>query len=93
MKDIQTKEMYEFKQQVPQFQQHNIVSNGDIRTVNLPVQVLFEWSDKIVSGYDNETDTVLEYSSGYIMKLMPNQQFVHKGEKTIFIAQTTIQCL
>jgi hypothetical protein len=34
---------------------------------------------------------VLEYTSGYVMKVMPNQQFVHKGEETIFIAQAMIE--
>lgn len=77
----------EFKWEVPQLQQRNVVGSGDIRIVNLPVQVLFEWSDKIIADYDSETDTVLEYTSGYVMKVLPNQQFVHKGEETIFIAQ------
>ena len=71
----------EFKWEVPQLPQHNVVCSGDIRIVNLPVQVPFEWSDKIVADYDSETDTVLEYTSGYVMKVMPNQQFVNKGRK------------
>jgi hypothetical protein len=81
----------EFKWEVPQLHQHNVVGNGDIRIVNLPVRVLFEWSDKIVADYDSETDTVLEYTSGYVMKVIPNQQFVYKGEKTIFIARAFIE--
>ena len=85
------KDKDEFKREVPQLQQHNVVGSGDIRIVNLPVQVLFEWSDKIVADYDSETDTVLEYTSGYVMKVIPNQQFVHKGEETIFIAQALIE--
>lgn len=81
----------DFKWEVPQLQQRNIVGNGDIRIVNLPVQVVFEWSDKIVADYDSETDTVLEYMSGYVMKVLPNQQFVYKGEPTTFIAQVLIE--
>lgn len=63
------------------------IHNGDIRIVNLPVKVMFSWSDKIIADYDSETDTVLEYTSGYVMTILPNQQFVHKGEETIFMAQ------
>lgn len=69
----------------------NDIASGDIRIVNLPVKVLFEWSDKIVADYDSETDTVLEYTSGYVMKVMPNQQFVYRGEETTFIAQAMIE--
>ena len=81
----------EFKWEVPQLQQHNVVGSGDIRIVNLPVQVVFEWSDKIVADYDSETDTVLEYTSGYVMKVLSNQQFVYKDEPTTFIAQALIE--
>jgi hypothetical protein len=56
--------------------------------VNLPVQVVFEWSDKIVADYDSETDTILEYTSGYVMKVLPEQSFVYKDEKSTFIAST-----
>lgn len=80
----------EFNYEVPQLQQRNVVCSGDIRIVNLPVQVVFEWSDKIVADYDSETDTVLEYTSGYVMEVLPNQQFVYKDEPTTFIAQTLI---
>lgn len=79
----------EFNWEVPQLQQRN-VGSGDIRIVNLPVKVVFEWSDKIVADYDSETDTVLEYTSGYVMEVLPNQQFVYKDEPTTFIAQTLI---
>ena len=81
----------EFKWEVPQLQQRNVVGSGDIRIVNLPVQVVFEWSDKIVADYDSETDTVLEYTSGYVMKVLPKQQFIYKDESTTFIAQTLIE--
>lgn len=81
----------EFNWEVPQLQQRNVVGSGDIRIVNLPVQVSFEWSDKIVADYDSETDTVLEHTSGYVMKVLPNQQFVYKDEPTTFIAHTLIE--
>lgn len=81
----------EFKWETPQFQKQYVIGIGDIRIVNLPVQVVFEWSDKIVADYDSETDTVLEYTSGYVMKVLPNQQFVYRGEETVFIAQTVIE--
>jgi len=50
--------------------------------------VVFEWSDKIVADYDSETDTILEYTSGYVMKVLPEQSFVYKDEKSTFIAST-----
>lgn len=62
------------------------VKNNDLRIVNLSVKVIFEWSDKIVADYDSETDTVLEYISGYIMKVLPEQSFVYNNEKSIFVA-------
>jgi len=69
-----------------QLQQHSVVGSGDIRVVNLPVRVVFEWSDEIVADYDEETGYT-EYTSGYVMKVLPDQKFVYKGEDSIFIAQ------
>lgn len=76
-----------FKWETLKFE-HLPVGNGDIRIVNLPVQVKFEWSDKIIADYDSETDTVLEYKSGYIMKVFPDQEFVYKNEESILIANS-----
>jgi hypothetical protein len=72
----------------PQLQQHSVVGSGDIRVVTLPVQCVFEWSDEIVADYDAETGYT-EYTSGYVMRVLPNQNFVYKGEDSIFIAQAT----
>lgn len=65
------------------------VHDGDIRIVTLPVQCLFEWSDKIVIDYDEETGHT-EYRSGFVMKVLPNQSFVYKeeGEDSVFVSQT-----
>lgn len=79
----------EFKWELPQLGQRSVVSSGDIRIVNLPVQVIFEWSDRIISEYDSETDAVLEYTSGYVMEVLSNQYFTYKGEETVFVAQAT----
>jgi hypothetical protein len=49
---------------------------------------VFEWSDEIVADYDAETGYT-EYTSGYVMRVLPNQNFVYKGEDSIFIAQAT----
>lgn len=76
----------EFTWHQPLLQQHNVVGSGDLRVINLPVKVIFEWSDKIVADYDSETDTILEYTSGYIMKVLPNQSFVYKNEESLFLA-------
>ena len=64
------------------------VNDGDLRIVNLPVEVLFEWSDKIIADYDSETDIILEYKSGYVMKILPKQYSVYNNEKTTFLAST-----
>jgi len=81
------KDMEEFKWELPKIKERP-VGDGDLRIVNLPVQVVFEWSDKIVADYDSETDTILEYTSGYVMKVLPEQSFVYKDEKSTFIAST-----
>jgi hypothetical protein len=79
----------EFKWEQPQLQQHNVVRSGDLRIVDLPVQCLFEWSDKIVADYDEESGYI-EYTSGYVMTVMPNQKFVYKDHKTTFVAQAML---
>ena len=65
-----------------------LICDGDLRIANLPVKVIFEWSNKIVADYDSETNTVLEHTSGYVMKVLPDQSFVYKGEESTFIAST-----
>ena len=65
-----------------------LICDGDLIIVNLPVRAIFELSDKIVADYDSETNTVLEHTSGYVMKVLPDQSFVYKGEESTFIAST-----
>lgn len=77
--------MEEFKWKLPE-KKERPVGDNDLRIVNLPVKVIFEWSDKIVADYDSETDTVLEYTSGYVMKVLPEQSFVYNNEESTFIA-------
>lgn len=60
---------------------------GEIAIVNIPVQVLFEWSDKIVADVD-ENDNPVEYKEGYIMKVLPNQSFVYNDIPFITVAHT-----
>jgi hypothetical protein len=79
--------MKEFKWEIPERKERPL-GDRDLRIVNLPVKVIFEWSDKIVADYDSETDTILEYTSGYVMKVLPEQSFVYKDEESIFIAST-----
>lgn len=63
------------------------VSNGDMREVTLPVKVICEWSDEIIAEYDYENDVVLEYTSGYVMKVLPDQSFVYtEGMTTRYLA-------
>ena len=61
------------------------VSDGDVRIVKLPVKVFFEWSDKIISDHDSETDTVLEYESGFVMRIIPDQAFIYNGQDSEFL--------
>ena len=53
---------------------------GEIAIVELPVKVIFEWSDKIVADVD-EFDNPVEFKSGYIMRIIGNQSFVYNNEK------------
>ena len=46
-----------------------------IALVNLPVKVFFEWQAKIAADWD-EDGNVLDYVSGYVMKVLPNQGVV-----------------
>lgn len=77
----------EFKYELPPTKEKP-VGDGDIRVVNLPVEVLFKHSDKIPVDYDSDTNTVLKYTSGYIMEVIPKQSFIYNNEKSIFIGQT-----
>lgn len=58
---------------------------GEIGIVNLPVKVLFVWSDKIVEDVD-ENNNPVSYTSGYVMKVANDQEFVYNGEDKITIA-------
>lgn len=63
------------------------IDKGQVRIVHLPVKVLFEWSDKIVDSEDEETGEVI-YASGYVMKLLPGQEFVYNNQESVFLAST-----
>lgn len=69
---------------------HNIdppVGHGDMREAELMVKVVCEWSDEIIAEYDYENDVVLEYTSGYVMKVLPDQSFVYtEGMTTRYLA-------
>lgn len=64
------------------------IEDGDLREVKLPVKVLFEWSDKIISDFDYETGRVVGYTSGYIMRVLPDQSFVYKNEESTYLGST-----
>ncbi len=64
---------------------------GEIAIVNLPVKVLFEWSDKIVEDVDEENNPV-SYKSGYLMRVIPDQTFVYENEKRITCYYGNIEC-
>jgi hypothetical protein len=67
------------------------IANGDIRIVELPMEVLFEWSDKIVADYDSETDTVLEYTSGWVMHILRPQKHIYNNQPTQLVASAFIE--
>tara|TARA_R110000772_G_scaffold268686_3_gene397512 strand:+ start:2163 stop:2519 length:357 start_codon:yes stop_codon:yes gene_type:complete len=63
----------------------HLISDNDLGIVSLPVKVVFEWSDEIVAEYDFEKEEVVEFTSGYIMKVIDNQSFVYNNEETTFV--------
>jgi len=69
---------------------HNAPFNGEIGIVTLPIKVLFEWSDKIVADFDEDTGAVLEYTSGFIMKIAP-EEVVYKGQDIIHHSSVMIE--
>jgi len=82
---MENNEPYKFS--VPKMRERNEISNGEIRIVNLPVQCYFEWSDTIIASIDEQTGK-LEYTSGFVMKVLNDQDFVYGGQETVFVAQT-----
>lgn len=60
---------------------------GEMAIVELPVNVIFEWSDKIVADVD-ENNEPIEFTSGWLMKVVTPQTFVYYNEKRITIAMT-----
>ena len=65
------------------------IYDGDLGVANLPVKVIFQWSDKIVDEYDAETKTT-KYKSGYIMKVLPDQSFVYQNQEYILIGNLLV---
>lgn len=59
------------------------IRDGDIREVTLPVQVAMRWSTMIPKEID-EDGTVTEYTSGFIMDVLP-QKFLYNGQETKFL--------
>lgn len=68
--------------------------DGELCKMQFYVNCVLQWSDKIVADYDTDEDgDVIEssvvYKSGFIAKVLPNQEFVitDKDER-ITIAHT-----
>ena len=64
------------------------IRENDIREVTLPVTVVFEWSDNIVDEVDEITMLPISYTSGWVMTVLPGQQFVYNNESTLYIGST-----
>lgn len=79
--------MSEFSWNVSQEGDQRPIASGDIRVVQLPLKVWFEWRDDIVADHDEETGYT-EYKSGFVMHILPSQSFVYDNQPTIFIANT-----
>lgn len=66
------------------------ISEGTLAIVNLPVEVVFMWSDKIVSYYDEDTE-VYEYTSGYVMHVVGSPKFVYKDHSVTIMGSVAIE--
>ena len=75
------------KWESPIRQKNDILSDNDIRIVYLPVKVLCKFSDKIILNYDEETGIPIEYKNGFLLEILPNQEFVYNNEKPEYYAQ------
>lgn len=63
--------------------------NNDIRETQLWVRCHYQWSDKIpVYG---EYGGIEGYKEGWIMKVLPNQEFVYNGEENFHVASTFVE--
>lgn len=61
------------------------IAHGDVRIVMLPVQVIFEKTDRVIADYDYDTEEVLEYKDGYVMTVCDGQSFLYQGQETQFL--------
>lgn len=66
--------------------------SGELAVVNLPVNVVFEFSDKLIDDCDYDEDgNVIEasitYKSGFIMNILP-QRLIYNGEARITVGHT-----
>lgn len=73
---------------LPKPLKHNPI-HGDLALVNLPVKVLFEFTDKIVTEWDEEGHP-LEYTDGFVMKVLEGQSFVYTGQDSKRLAHINI---
>jgi hypothetical protein len=71
----------------PTYNKDEGITQNDIREVTLPVKCTFRWSDQIVADVD-ENDNPVEYMSGWIMEVIPNQTFVYNKQETILYCRT-----
>lgn len=66
---------------------------GEMSIVTIPIQVIFEWSDKIIADADYDEngsiiESSIEYKSGWIMIPLPNQRIVYTDQDRVIIGQT-----
>lgn len=59
---------------------------NELAVVNLPVSVVFEWSDKIIEDADYTIDgQIIEssiiYKSGWVMQVLPGQRVVYQDHE------------
>lgn len=65
-----------FKWELPSKPSNAPPVNGEVAIVDIPVKVLFQWSDKIIIDHDEETGEI-EYGEGFVMTVLPDQKFVY----------------
>lgn len=60
------------------------LQENQLRSINVQVQCVTVWSDKIIEDRNEETGEIT-YTSGYIFEILPNQSFIAEGVESQFL--------
>jgi len=69
---------------------------NEMSIVNIPVNVVMEWSDRIIADADydgdgNIIDSSIKYKSGFVMVVLPNQRIVYQNEPRVILGQVFLE--